>query len=135
MIKKAFYENRIGIAGKDFFSIFSYDFISGDRQSALSDPGTVVITRSTADKYFGDTNVIGKSLEIEQFNTMPGFRIEINAANNPLTIRIFEPLEIEIPGDGSVYHRLIFSAGNEAEGGPPQCFHLSGNQKFIRYGN
>jgi putative ABC transport system permease protein len=62
---KAFYENRIGIAGKDFFSIFSFDFISGDRQSALSSPGNVVITRTTAEKYFGDTNVTGKSLEID----------------------------------------------------------------------
>lgn len=63
--KKAFYENGIGIAGKDFFSIFSYDFISGDRQSALSNPGNVVITRTTADKYFGDAHVTGKYLEID----------------------------------------------------------------------
>ncbi|MCX6227004.1 MAG: hypothetical protein NTV01_20025, partial [Bacteroidia bacterium] len=55
-----------------------------------------------------------KKQEIEQFNAKPGYRIEINASNNPLIIRIFEPLEIEILEDGSVYHRLIFSAGNEA---------------------
>jgi hypothetical protein len=55
-----------------------------------------------------------KKQEIEQFNAMPGNRIEINASNNPLAIRIFEPLEIEILDDGSIFHRLIFSAGNEA---------------------
>ncbi len=55
-----------------------------------------------------------KQEEIKQFNAMPGNRIEINASSNPLGIRIFEPLEIEILEDGSVFHRLIFSAGNEA---------------------
>jgi hypothetical protein len=55
-----------------------------------------------------------KKQEIEEFNDMPGFRIRINASSKPLSIRIFEPLEIEILDDGSVYHRLIFSAGNDA---------------------
>ncbi len=52
--------------------------------------------------------------EIEQFDTLPGFRIEINASSKPLNIWIFEPLEIEILDDRSVFHRVIFSAGNEA---------------------
>ena len=52
--------------------------------------------------------------EIEQFDRLPGFRIEINASSKPLNIRIFEPLEIEILDDRSVYHRVIFAAGNEA---------------------
>jgi len=55
-----------------------------------------------------------KKQETEQFNDLPGYRVEINASANPLVIRIFEPLEIEILDDRSVYHRLIFSAGNEA---------------------
>ena len=55
-----------------------------------------------------------KKQEIEQFNALPGTRIEIDASKNPLAIRIFEPLEIEILDDGSVFHRLIISAGNEA---------------------
>jgi len=55
-----------------------------------------------------------KKQEIEQFNDLPGYKVEIDASANPLGIRIFEPLEIEILDDRSVYHRLIFSAGNEA---------------------
>jgi hypothetical protein len=55
-----------------------------------------------------------KQHEMKQFNDQPGFRVEIVATSNPLAIRIFEPLEIEILDDGNVYHRLIFSAGNDA---------------------
>lgn len=56
---------------------------------------------------------VKKNEEINQLNDMSGIRIEINASSRPLSIRIFEPLEIEILDDGSVYHRLIFAAGNQ----------------------
>jgi hypothetical protein len=55
-----------------------------------------------------------RQAEFKEFNDLSGYRIEINSAARPLAIRIFEPLEIEIIEPGSVFHRLIFSAGNEA---------------------
>ncbi len=55
-----------------------------------------------------------KKAEIEKFFEMPGYRIEIRASDNPLVIRLFEPLEMELLDDGGVYHRLIFMAGNES---------------------
>lgn len=55
-----------------------------------------------------------KSQEINKFEDLPGYRLEINTSSKPLGIGIFEPLEIEILDDGSVYHRLIFSAANNA---------------------
>jgi len=57
---------------------------------------------------------IKKNEEVKQLNDVSGFRIEINASSKPLAIRIFEPLEIEILENRSVYHRLIFAAGNES---------------------
>lgn len=54
-----------------------------------------------------------KMAEIDKYLEMPGYQVEINSSANPLTIRLFEPLEIEILDDGGVYHRLIFMAGNE----------------------
>ena len=57
---------------------------------------------------------VKKYEEVKQFNDMRGFQIEINASSKPLAIRIFEPLEIEILEDRSVFHRLILAAGNES---------------------
>jgi len=54
-----------------------------------------------------------KGEEIEGFYKMPGYSIEIRSSEDPLVIRLFEPLEIEILDNGGVYHRLIFMAGNE----------------------
>jgi len=54
-----------------------------------------------------------KKAEMEAYAARPGYRLEIDASARPLSIRIFEPLEIELLEDGGVFHRMIFAAGNE----------------------
>ena len=89
----------------------SINYLPGNTTSFSSDE--IEVIRVNADSDFLKWQE-KKKQEIEQFNDLAGYRVEINASANPLGIRIFEPLEIEILGDRSVYHRLIFSAGNEA---------------------
>ena len=45
-----------------FFQVFPFEFIYGDRQTALNTPNGIVITRSVAKKFFGDIDPIGKVL-------------------------------------------------------------------------
>jgi len=48
-----------------FLSMFSYPFIAGDEKNALQDPYTVVISQTSAEKYFGTkdfSSVVGKTL-------------------------------------------------------------------------
>jgi len=54
-----------------------------------------------------------KAKEIESYINLPGYSIEISSITHPLNIRIFEPLEIEILPERTVYHRVIFSAANQ----------------------
>ena len=42
-----------------FFKVFSYDFIYGDANTALSAPNSIVLTESTAKKIFGDASLAG----------------------------------------------------------------------------
>jgi hypothetical protein len=56
---------------------------------------------------------IKKAEEIDGYKKLPGYRIEINSTSDPLNIRIFEPLEIEILPERTVFHRVIFSAANQ----------------------
>jgi hypothetical protein len=56
---------------------------------------------------------IKKAEEIDSYKKLPGYRIEINSMSDPLNIRIFEPLEIEILPERAVFHRVIFSAANQ----------------------
>jgi putative ABC transport system permease protein len=46
------------------FKIFSYEFLSGDPASAMANPDSLVITRETAERVFGNTNPIGAALVV-----------------------------------------------------------------------
>lgn len=47
-----------------FLSIFNYPLIHGDQATALIAPDEVVLTETAATKYFGTTDVVGKSLKL-----------------------------------------------------------------------
>jgi putative ABC transport system permease protein len=61
-----FYEKYFILADSNVFKVFSFPFLEGDPSTALERPGTVVITESTAKRYFGDEPAIGKVLRVEE---------------------------------------------------------------------
>jgi putative ABC transport system permease protein len=64
---KVFNENKWCFVDDNFFKIFSASFIYGEPTEALVQPNTVVITETTAKRYFGKENPIGKTLS-RKFN-------------------------------------------------------------------
>ncbi len=63
---KLFYEDRLVYADRDFFQLFTFPLQSGDPETALSAPNSVVLTPETAQKYFGTTrDIIGRSLLLD----------------------------------------------------------------------
>lgn len=61
---KHFMEDDFYWAGADLFRVFTLPFVQGDPQNALRDQSSVVISQSTAKKYFGDRNPLGETLVI-----------------------------------------------------------------------
>ena len=57
---QVFYEDLVYWADAGMFDVFSFTFIAGDPEAALDKPYSVVITRTTAEKYFGMENPLGK---------------------------------------------------------------------------
>ena len=55
-----------------FFSIFGFTLLAGDATTALKEPNSLIVTRETAEKFFGGTNVIGKRI---QFDNGTGFLV------------------------------------------------------------
>jgi ABC-type antimicrobial peptide transport system permease subunit len=62
---KVFYENRGLIADPSIFEIFTFPFVQGDPQTAFSEPLDIVITETMAEKYFGNEDPVGKTMEID----------------------------------------------------------------------
>lgn len=66
---RQFNERQFFFADSTFFHLFDVTFVRGDAASALSAPNGLVMTRPTAERYFGDDNPIGKTIRFEgRFN-------------------------------------------------------------------
>ena len=49
-----------------FFKVFGFQLSSGNERTALQMPNTVVISKITADKFFGNINPVGKVISMEK---------------------------------------------------------------------
>lgn len=62
-------EKKIVFAESNLFDMFTLPIIDGSAANVLTEPHTAVITESTAKKYFNKTNVVGKTLTINDTST------------------------------------------------------------------
>ena len=62
---KIFYEDSILTVDPEFFVMFSFPFIEGDREMALVHPNGIIIAERVAQKYFGREDPIGKILTMD----------------------------------------------------------------------
>jgi len=61
---KFFNEQGIVYADQSFFDMFSFKWIEGDQKKALAEPNTIVFSQTSAKKYFGDENPVGKMIKV-----------------------------------------------------------------------
>ena len=61
-----FNEKRFFFADSTFFEIFDHQFVSGNPKTALNEQSSVVITESTAKRYFGNEDPMGKLIKFEK---------------------------------------------------------------------
>jgi len=57
-------EQNIFYVDKDFFKIFSHEFIEGNPVTALNNPGSIVLTRDIAIKIFGKASALGETVNL-----------------------------------------------------------------------
>jgi putative ABC transport system permease protein len=65
----SFDEDEILAVDSGFFKVFSFELLKGNPETALKEVNTMVITESTATKYFGDSDPMGKLLQVGSFGT------------------------------------------------------------------
>ncbi|HMH22346.1 MAG TPA: ABC transporter permease [Puia sp.] len=101
------FDQDITWADENFFSVFSFPLLSGDRTRALTSPHSMVLTEETAKKYFGTADAIGKTLGVEINGRFEPFVVSAVAAPAPENSSIkfslilpFAYLEKENPDNG-----------------------------------
>jgi len=68
MVKKGagfIQDHRLVFADSTFFQLFPVPMIAGDAMTALNEPNSIVLDATAARRYFGSTEIIGKTLELE----------------------------------------------------------------------
>ncbi|HEV8083582.1 MAG TPA: ABC transporter permease [Chitinophagaceae bacterium] len=68
---KVFKADQFANVDANFFSIFTLPILKGDAKTALLQPHTVVMTQSTAKKYFGNEDPIGKTIIVTADDNRP----------------------------------------------------------------
>jgi len=63
-----FSEHYFFSADSNFFEVFPFQLLKGNRNDVLRHPNTIVLTASTATKYFGNEDPLGKVLELDNQN-------------------------------------------------------------------
>ncbi|MEM8565955.1 MAG: ABC transporter permease [Bacteroidota bacterium] len=87
-----FNEERMYIVDPSFLTIFSFPFVAGNAETALTEPQAIVISESTAKKYFGTEDPIGK--------------VMVSNGELPLTVRgVFK----DIPENSHIQFDILIS--------------------------
>lgn len=82
-----YYEKGFYFADSSFFRMFDFELISGDPRTVLSTPESIVLSKSIAEKYFGNENPIGKEIKTgseEWTRTVTGVMADITSKSHIL---------------------------------------------------
>ena len=60
-----FYEDRFVFADASVFAVFDFELTAGDTRFCLGEPNRVLLTESTAQKYFGEEDPLGETLILD----------------------------------------------------------------------
>jgi putative ABC transport system permease protein len=67
----------------NFFTVFTFPLLEGNKKTALIDPHSVVLSENLAKKYFGTTDVIGKVMQLKFDDKFENFIVTAVAKNSP----------------------------------------------------
>ncbi|HEX4852070.1 MAG TPA: ABC transporter permease, partial [Puia sp.] len=99
--QRSFYETKGLLADSTFFRMFSYHFLEGNPNSALSKPNSVVLSEEIARQIFGDENALNKVIHISS---------STNGDHDYMVTGVFRPSEIPSHIDGRFFMSMFGGA-------------------------
>ncbi len=64
---RLFNETRVFSVDSNFLDFFSYRVLKGNAKTGLDHPYSIILTETTARKYFGEEEAVGKSLQLDEW--------------------------------------------------------------------
>ena len=78
------FTQSVSVGGENFFMMFDFPAISGDPELAMHDQSSVILTRETAIRYFGDRDPVGKVISIQLGEKFEDFTVKAILQNVPV---------------------------------------------------
>ena len=90
--------NKVGMyVDPDFLKMFTFPVIRGNIETALNDPGSIVLTASLAKALFGTQDPIGKFIKIDnQYNVQVTAVVKDAPKNSSIDFQFLAPFEFEM---------------------------------------
>jgi putative ABC transport system permease protein len=111
----------------NFFNVFSFRIVDGNKRTALKDLHSVVLSRDMAKKHFGSDDVVGELMQIKKVDEFENYIVSAIVENPPqnssIRANIFLPMKKE-------ENRQV--EGNEWIGGNLNTFLLLSPQANIQ---
>lgn len=91
----SFNEKKVYLADENFFKVFDFQLLRGDPSKVLKNPNSIILTATTAKKYFGEQDPLGKVVKFnnQQQLIVTGIAADV-PANSHLQFDIIIPFEI-----------------------------------------
>lgn len=91
--EKTFIEDKYLFADNNFFNVFSFDFLEGNPSTALDAFNKVVLTQSTAKRFFGEESALNKVYQIDTSRYVVSGVIEDVPTNSHMGFDILGSIE------------------------------------------
>ncbi|NND70855.1 MAG: FtsX-like permease family protein [Rhodothermales bacterium] len=98
----------VHVVDPNFFDVFSFPLASGSQENVLSTVTNAVLTQSSALKYFGDEDAIGKTISLQNGDQFEQFTVAGIAHDAPTESSI--QFEILIPFNPALYPERLLTA-------------------------
>ena len=106
----SYQEEDMFFADQEAFDIFDFNLISGDKNTALTEPFTAVLSESTAKKYFDKEDPVGKTLTVDEQHEV---KVTGVFEDLPETTHFHSDAFISMETGKSVFNQLILNNWGE----------------------
>jgi len=102
-------EKKSAYVDAQWFSMFHYDVIDGSVEPFIKNPFSLVITASTAKKYFGNQEAVGKILRVDTVNYQVQAVVKDNPANSSFQYNVLIPIAAELTNPDTKREALVWN--------------------------
>ena len=105
-------ENKSAYIDGRWFNMFQYDFVDGTAGAFNKNPFSLILTASTAKKYFGNQEPVGKILRIDSVNYQVQAVVKDNPANSSFQYNVLLPIAAQLTDPGEKKDALKWDVYN-----------------------